>query len=173
VYMTFGTVLGYMSMAADVYTTALQAVQELGVRTLLTVGRRFDRAALPPVPENVRVEAWVDQAEVLAHADVVVCHGGSGTTLAALAAGVPLVLVPLFADQFENARRVAAAGAGLAVETRTPARIAAAIRDLMDDGSYGRRARQLADEMAGYPTAEAILARLHQPPPSAASPARR
>jgi UDP:flavonoid glycosyltransferase YjiC (YdhE family) len=44
------------------------------------------------------------------------CHGGSGTTLGALAAGLPLVVVPLFADQPVNARRVAAVGAGLAVE---------------------------------------------------------
>ena len=44
------------------------------------------------------------------------CHGGSGTTLGALAAGLPLVIVPLFADQPANAKRVAEVGAGLVVE---------------------------------------------------------
>ena len=88
---------------------------------LLTVGRRFDASTLGPVPANVHVEPWIDQARVLDHADLVVCHGGSGTTLAALAAGVPLVMVPLFADQFENARRIAQTRAGRVVETQITA----------------------------------------------------
>ena len=98
---------------------ALKAVERTSARVLLTVGRRFDASTLGPVPANVHVEPWIDQARVLDHADLVVCHGGSGTTLAALAAGVPLVMVPLFADQFENARRVAATRAGQVVEPRS------------------------------------------------------
>ncbi len=116
VYLTFGTVLGHMSMAAGVYRTALQAVAAIDARVLLTVGRRFDRDELGAVPANVHVEAWVEQDDVLRAADVVVCHGGSGTAFGAVAAGVPVVAVPLFADQFENGRRLAAAGAGLTVE---------------------------------------------------------
>ena len=105
-----------MTMAAGVYRTALQAVATLDARVLLTVGRRFDRAGLGAVPANVHVEDWVEQDRVLRSADVVVCHGGSGTAFGAVAAGVPVVTVPLFADQFENGRRLAAAGAGLTVE---------------------------------------------------------
>ncbi len=48
------------------------------------------------------------------HASAVVCHGGSGTLLSTLATGCPVVVIPLFADQFANARSVDAAGAGLA-----------------------------------------------------------
>jgi len=54
----------------------------------------------------VHVEAWVPQADALAAATVVVCHGGSGTTFGTLAAGLPLVIVPMFADQPANARLV-------------------------------------------------------------------
>ena len=86
------------------------------MRVLLTVGRELDLDALPPAPENVRVERWVPQQDVLGHAAAAVVHGGSGSTLGAIAAGVPLVVVPLFADQPQNARRVAEVGAGLAVE---------------------------------------------------------
>jgi UDP:flavonoid glycosyltransferase YjiC (YdhE family) len=50
---------------------------------------------------------------VVAEAAAVVCHGGSGTVLGTLSAGVPLIVVPLFADQADNARRVEAVGAGL------------------------------------------------------------
>ncbi len=116
VYMTFGTVLGHMSIAAGVYRAALRAVEGLGLRVLLTVGRRFDPAVLGPLPAGLHAERWVDQEQVLPAADVVVCHGGSGTVYGAVAAGVRVVVVPVFADQFENGRRVAAAGAGVVVE---------------------------------------------------------
>ena len=55
-----------------------------------------------------------------------VCHGGSGTVLGALAADLPLVIMPLFADQFANARTLADAGAAIVVE---PAGLRAAILD--------------------------------------------
>lgn len=77
---------------------------------LLTVGRRFDPSALGAVPGNVHVEGWVEQADALGAATLVVCHGGLGTVYAALAAAVPVVVVPAFADQFLNGRRIAAAG---------------------------------------------------------------
>ena len=60
----------------------------------------------------------MDQADVMADAILVVCHGGAGTTLGALAAGVPLVVFPLFADQAANAACVDHAGAGVAVMAR-------------------------------------------------------
>ncbi|HTZ09568.1 MAG TPA: glycosyltransferase, partial [Acidimicrobiales bacterium] len=115
VYMSFGTVLGHMALAGDVYRTALDAVARLDARVLLTVGHALDPAVLGPVPSHVHVERWVDQDRVLPHAELVVCHGGSGTTFGALEAGVPVVVVPSFSDQFENGRRVAAAGAGTTV----------------------------------------------------------
>jgi UDP:flavonoid glycosyltransferase YjiC (YdhE family) len=171
VYATFGTVLGFMSMAADVFKVALAGVAPLDTRVLVTVGRQLDIEALGAVPDHVHVEPWVDQADVLAVADVVVCHGGSGTVYGALAAGVPLVVVPVFADQFENARRVAASGAGLVVEqqpvdpggARVPIamnaapRITRAIEHVLSNPSLRARAHTIAAEMAATPTvAEAL-----------------
>jgi len=173
VYMTFGTVLGHMSIAGDVYATALTAVEDSGTRILLTVGRRFDRSNLGVIPANVRVEAWVEQAVVLDEADLVVCHGGSGTVFGALRAGVPVVVVPIFADQFENGRRVAEHGAGLVVETQQGSgdrrqvigghdapRIADAIGEVLRAPSYRRNARRVAAEMTATPTVDEVLERL-------------
>ncbi len=174
VYVTFGTVLGYMSVAAPVYRMALEAVGGLDIRVLFTVGRHFDPAELGSIPANVHVEAWVAQADAMAHAQVVVCHGGSGTTFGALAAGVPVVVVPLFADQFENGRRIAASRAGLVVEPEPgtvgasrPAvgqldatRVANGIEKLLADHSYRFEARRIADRMAATPTVDAVLASL-------------
>lgn len=155
VYLTFGTVLGHMSIAAGAFRRLADAVAGLEVRALLTVGRRFDPAALGAVPRNVHVERWVEQERVLAEAELVVCHGGSGTALGSLAAGVPLVLVPSFADQFENSRRIAAAGAGLVAE---PDGIGRAIERVLGDASYRHRAELVAAETAVAPAADDVLA---------------
>ncbi len=177
VYVSFGTVLGHMSRATDAFRTVLAAVAGLDARVLLTVGRRFDPALLGGIPAHVHVEAWVDQADVLGAAELVVCHGGSGTTFGALAAGVPVVIVPMFADQFANGDRVAAAGAG-AVAACVPhgvgrrplglgdaARITAAIEAVRSDPSYAAAAGRIADEMASRPPPDALLDDLLANPP--------
>lgn len=170
IYVSFGTVLGHMSIAAETYRIALTAVGGIDARVLLTVGRRFDPSRLGELPRNVHVERWVDQAAALAEAEVVVCHGGSGTTFGALAAGVPLVIVPLFADQFPNGVRVAEAEAGVAVDTgldtggaRRPlgradaAVIAEAIETVRSHSSFRHHAQRLAAEMAEAPTVDDLL----------------
>lgn len=168
VYLTFGTVLGHMTIAADVYRTALRAVEGLGARVLLTVGRLFDPTVLDPLPAGVHAERWVDQAQVLPAADLVVCHGGSGTVFGALASGVPVVVVPVFADQFENGRRVAAAGAGLVVEADGGSRTRVVddrdiplLRDAIDTvlatPSYKDRAQAIATSMTATPSAQEVL----------------
>lgn len=174
IYVSFGTVLGHMVNAVDVYRTALRAVEDLDVRVLMTVGRRFDPSVLEPIPKHVHVEAWVDQNRVLGHAEAVVTHCGSGTALGALAVGVPIVAVPLFADQFENSRRIAAAGAAWVLERhRNPdagtraliseqdaPNLAAAIATVRGDHAYRRNAGLIAEEITTMPTADVVLDQL-------------
>jgi UDP:flavonoid glycosyltransferase YjiC (YdhE family) len=170
VYASFGTVLGHMTLAADAYRMLLRAVAPLAARVLLTVGRQVDPATLGPVPAHVRVERWVDQDRVLPEAAAVVCHGGSGTTYGALAAGVPVVIVPLFADQFANAAAVAGSGAGLVVggerdadrgrpdlDGELAARITDATATVLADPAPRAAARRIAAEMAAAPTVAAVL----------------
>ena len=107
------------------------------------------------------------QAEVLGHAAVVVSHGGSGTTLGALAAGRPLVVVPLFADQPVNARRVAAIGAGIALPPPTAdgpplpevdaGALHAAIETVLREPAYAEAAGRVAAEMRALPPTDAAL----------------
>jgi UDP:flavonoid glycosyltransferase YjiC (YdhE family) len=181
IYMSFGTVLGHMSIAAGVYRTVLKAVEALDARVLLTVGRRFDPAALGRVPGNTRVEAWVEQADVVGQADLVVCHGGSGTAFGALAAGVPVVVVPVFADQFENGRRIAQAGAGVMIDSDPPHGgergvigdhdvpwITAAIEAVLASATYRAAAARIAAEMGTEPTVDEVLDALLEGPLPAA-----
>jgi UDP:flavonoid glycosyltransferase YjiC (YdhE family) len=164
VYATFGTVLGHMDVAASVYRLLLAALASVEARVLLTAGRATDLAALGPTPKNVHVEPWVAQDDVLPQADLVVCHGGSGTLLGSLAASTPVVVVPLFADQLTNGRRVAAAGAGFVVERQGDGegsrqvpgpqdvpRITSALNTALEDETLRSAASRLAREMGANP----------------------
>ena len=68
-------------------------------------------------PANARVETFISHGPLLARAVCAVTHGGAGATQKALAAGVPVCVVPFGRDQLEVARRVEVANAG----TRLPA----------------------------------------------------
>lgn len=112
-FMTFGTVAGRSERVRNAYRVLLEAVGSLPVKALLTTGPVMPRDELGGIPDNVRVEKFVPQAEIMPHTRAVVCHGGSGTLLSTLATGCPVVVIPLFADQPANARAAEAAGAGL------------------------------------------------------------
>ncbi|HEX2730225.1 MAG TPA: glycosyltransferase [Polyangiaceae bacterium] len=146
VYITFGTIV--IAERQPLYSVAIQAAGGLPVRALLTTGKDFDSSSLGQVPENVQVAAWVPQAQVLPHAALVVCHAGSGTTLGALAAGVPLIAIPFGADQPHNARRLAETGAGLALDNPDVETLRAAMQRVLADQSFRRAAELVAREMS-------------------------
>jgi hypothetical protein len=173
VYVTFGSVTGGLPIATAAYRLALQAVAGLDAQVLLTIGRKIDPRTIGPVPSNIFIEPWVPQERVLPRTSVVVCHGGSGTTFGALAAGVPLVFVPLFADQPANARRVSTAGAGLVVGPNADstgamaepgqsdvAPLRTAIECVLADASFTQAARLIGDEMHAFPAIDEVLSKL-------------
>jgi MGT family glycosyltransferase len=94
-----------------------------------------------PVPANARVERFVPHGPILARAACAVTHGGAGVTQKALAAGVPVCVVPFGRDQFEVARRVEVAGAGtrLPASRLTPERLRSAVLEAMSMRAGARR----------------------------------
>jgi len=173
IYVTFGSVLGHLPEAMPVFRSALEAVADLPARVLMTVGQAVDPADLPVIPANVHVERWVPQHDVFAHARVVVCHGGSGTTFGALAAGLPLVVCPLFADQASNGRLVEQAGAGVMIRPRArpdgglgslgPGDVeplGRAVEAVLREPRHADVARRIGDEIARTPTLDDALERL-------------
>ncbi len=153
VYVTLGTVAGTMDAHRDTYRAVLAAVSGLPLRVLFTVGKDFPVESLGEIPANVHVEHFVPQDDVLPHARVVLCHGGSGTVLGALAVGVPLVVVPMFADQPYNAEQVAAAGAGLAIPPQgaRPEDLRQALQRVLAEDGFRAAARTIASEMGALP----------------------
>jgi UDP:flavonoid glycosyltransferase YjiC (YdhE family) len=81
---------------------------------------------------------------VLEHAAAIVTHGGHGTVIKALAADVPLLVVPMGRDQLDNATRVTERGAGLQLgQDAEPEAIAEAVRRLLDEPSFAEGAARL------------------------------
>src|SRR6185312_17370469 len=97
-------------------------------------------------------------------ASAAVTHGGSGSVVGALAHGVPLVVLPLGADQPDNAERVRALGAGVVLDaaTASPARIAEAVRAVLEEPAYRAAAERLRDEAAALPGPVEALAWLEE-----------
>ena len=154
VYVTFGSVTAGLPHLVGVYSSTLEALRDAPLRVLLTIGSGIDLADVEPLSDNVHVESWWPQADVMPHAAAVVGHGGFGTTMLALAGGVPQVIVPLFAaDQRLNAQCIAAVGAGIYLPGG-PAEIAnlpAVLERLMTDPAYRASASRLAAEIAALP----------------------
>ena len=154
VYVTFGSVAGSLPPFAGVYREALDALAGLDGRVLMTVGRDRDPDDLGPLPANAHVVQWLPQDVVLAHAAAMLGHGGFGTTMGALAAGVPQVVAPLFSfDQVVNGDHVASVGAGLTAGKGAGAveRAAAEVPRLLADPTYGESARRVAAAMRDLP----------------------
>ena len=114
------------------------ALGELPVRGVVTTGKGIDPADVP-APPNVQVVRSAPHAQVLREAAAVVTHCGHGTTIKALAAGVPLVCLPMGRDQLDVAARVVHRGAGVRLD------VAAEPREDRRGGRRGpRRARAIA-----------------------------
>jgi UDP:flavonoid glycosyltransferase YjiC (YdhE family) len=155
VYVTLGTVHNDPS----VFRLLLDAFADIDCNVIATIGRNNDPAELAPFPANAHVVRYISQALVLPHASVVVSHGGSGSTLAALAHGLPMLFVPRGADQFENAAHVQALGAGLRLvpdELTVPA-ARSALESLLADTSYRERAQKVAGEIAAMPEPSSLV----------------
>jgi UDP:flavonoid glycosyltransferase YjiC (YdhE family) len=160
VYLTFGTVAASLGHFPGLYRAVIDALADLPVRLLVTVGEAADPADLGPLPAHVRAERWVPQAEVFREADAMVGHGGFGTTMGALLAGVPQVVVPLFADQPYNARRIAALGAGLAADSGAPASVRAAVERVLAEPGFRVAAGRVALEAQALPSIDEAPAEL-------------
>lgn len=151
VYFTLGTVFPVES--GDLFSRVLAGLRELEVHVVVTLGPALDPAELGPLPAHVHVRRYVPQARLLPHCDLVVSHGGSGSVLGALAHGLPMLLLPMGADQPLNAARCEALGVAQVLDAReaTPHAVREAVEHVRANPAYRRAAERLKQEIAGLP----------------------
>ncbi|MBH0781865.1 glycosyltransferase [Nocardia bovistercoris] len=184
VYLTLGTVVG----TAPVLRAAIDGLSALDVDVVVAAaGPKIWGAEFGALASNVHFGTWVPQADLLPLVDLVVHHGGSGTTLGAAGVGVPQLFLPAAVDGFHNAGAVSAAGAGIRLlpgrfeqvddrgrppegfgqgEVPLPADVvsaevvAEAADRLLTDPETGQAAKTLAEEIAAMPSPAEVATRL-------------
>jgi MGT family glycosyltransferase len=145
---------------AKLITTALQALADQDLAVVATTAAhdpdQFD------VPSNARVERFLPHNPILARATCVVCHGGQGITQKALAAGVPLCVVPFSRDQFDVARRVQINDAGVRLHHRrlNPERLRTAVHTTITKRPGAQRVARAFATAGGAPAAAAAIEEL-------------
>jgi UDP:flavonoid glycosyltransferase YjiC (YdhE family) len=151
VYFTLGTIFNLES--GDLFERVLAGLRDLPVDVVVTVGRELDPQVLGPQQSNVRVRRYIPQSVLLPHCELVVSHAGSGSVAGALAHGVPMVLLPIGADQTLNAARCEDLHVGRVLNAfdATPQEVKLAAIDVLSGATFRQNARRLQTEIAGLP----------------------
>jgi MGT family glycosyltransferase len=149
IYVSMGTVVGGRSgLDKAFFAPFIEAFGDRdGYELLLSVGPAVE--SFGAVPKNVTVRRFVPQPAVLERTDVFITHVGANSMHEALYHGVPLVCIPHFGDQPQNAERVVAQGAGVILplgEIRAT-RIATEVQSVNEDGSFRANAARLAKKL--------------------------
>jgi L-noviosyl transferase len=152
VCLTLGTSLPRRNpQVAPLWRLLLDELVALDQEVVIAIDESH-RPLLGHLPGGVRA-ARIPLSELLPTCTAIVHHGGSGSTMAAAAFGVPQLIIPHFADHFANAEQITAVGAGTSLphDTDDLARITAACALITGDGPHRAISGRLADENASRP----------------------
>lgn len=157
VCVTLGTTVPRVSGVGSL-ESVLSAAADMEAEFVLALGEDPDLDALGAVPENVRVVGWIPLSSLLTTCDAIVHHGGAGTTLASVHAGVPQLVMPHGADNWINADMLVRCGLGLSLE---PEKVDAdVLTSLLHDERLRASARAAVAELAAQPGPDQIVPRL-------------
>ncbi|MHB8687769.1 MAG: glycosyltransferase [Candidatus Dormibacteraceae bacterium] len=153
--VTFGTVF---NNRLELYRVVIEALGNTDLQVVIASGRSEAAKSLGPLPSNIQLHEWVPWAELVARSSVVVTHGGAGSTLGPLSAGIPLVMIPLAADHFKNAGLVSATGAAVALDAGAlnPSQLRDAVTTALGE-SARTAAQRIADEIGRMPSPEEVV----------------
>jgi UDP:flavonoid glycosyltransferase YjiC (YdhE family) len=141
----------------EVLRRIVAAVGTLGVPVVVTTGPSVDPRDLD-APAGVEVRRFVPHDEILPRARLVIGHGGHGTTMRALAHGVPVLVLPMsrHADHALVGRALSDAGAGSTVPKSAPVdQLRDAVRAALGDPAMRAAAGRIADLLRGRDAAAA------------------
>jgi MGT family glycosyltransferase len=139
---------------------AIDGLGRLDARVLVTTGPAIDPASLPAAPNAVVLRS-APHARLFPEAAVVVTHAGMGTVTRALAAGVPLVCLPMGRDQLDVAARVVHANAGVRLRpSAKPGAIAAAVERVIREPDFRNAARLIGARLVADAAAQQGIAEL-------------
>ncbi|MFC6883252.1 MULTISPECIES: nucleotide disphospho-sugar-binding domain-containing protein [Actinomadura] len=158
VCVTWGTTMSRLDPELFLAGDAVRAVADLDVDVVAAV-TPGQRATLGAVPSGVHIAQSAPLHLLLPRCDAVVAHGGAGSLLTALAAGLPQVLVPRLPDHVRHAARIAETGAGavLPAPVEDPAAIRDRLAEVLAEPAYRDAAGRLRGEMLAQPSPAAVV----------------
>ncbi|MGW4038906.1 nucleotide disphospho-sugar-binding domain-containing protein [Streptomyces sp. NPDC004778] len=158
--LTLGTVIPLLSDGSGLLLL-IEALSELDVEIVLA-DHSTDFEALGDMPDNVRLAGYLPLSAFLGTCSLIVHHGGSGTTAAALHNGTPQLVLPDGADQPLVAQRVVDCKAGLSLPLAEadPVTVREMAGRLLTDPAYAEAAAAVGAEMAAQPSPAAVIDRL-------------
>jgi UDP:flavonoid glycosyltransferase YjiC (YdhE family) len=152
-----------------VLANVVDALSALPVRALVTLGPALALDAMRSPSPNVVIVPTAPHGAVLQHASAVITHCGHGTTLRSLAAGLPLVCIPMGRDQNDTAARVVARDAGIRLKpTATPTAIRRAVEEVLANDRYRSGALRLRDAIAAETAAIDLVSKVEELAPTRA-----
>ena len=159
VFASLGTVF---NTTPGILEAIIEALAGEPLDLIVAVGRNVDASRFGSPPDNVRLEPHVDQPLLLERCDAFVTHGGFNSVKEAAILGVPMVVLPITADQPYGAGRCAALGIGRAIAPadRSTRAIRVAVREVLEEPGYRDRARLFQAEMRALPGREALVSAL-------------
>jgi len=152
IYVSLGTTFN-ASRGRDIFPRLLAGLRDIDAEIVLTLGHELDPADFGPQPTHVHVERFLALGALLPRCSLVLFHGGSGTLVPALAYGLPMVILPLGADQPDNAARCAQLGASRTMDQNqlAPQQVRETVLDVLRTPSYRECAERLRDEFNSLP----------------------
>ena len=162
IYISLGTVF---NKRPKIFSKIIKALADGRCQLIVSAGSAFAKLRSQRIPSNVLLFESVPQVEVLSHVDVVISHGGNNTVNETLAAGKPLLVMPVGGEQGDNASRVVYLGAGLRtnVDKSTPQEIIDKVNRLIEEPSLRQRTEEIAKAlslMQGPVTAARFIERI-------------
>lgn len=160
VYATLGTVFSDPTFELPFFPAIIDGLANEALDLVITVGPNGDPSSLGEQPDNVHIARYVPQRALLDRCSAVVCHGGYGTLLDAIDAGVPLVVVPFGADQYINGRSVERLGIGRVIDedSLTSASVQEGVLALIREAQWRENVLRVRDEWRALPGPETAVA---------------
>jgi len=135
VYLSLGSLA---SGDLELMRSLVGSLAGMPYRVIVSKGPQHEQLELA---DNMVGEEFLPQASILPHVDVVITHGGNNTVTESLYFGKPMVVLPVFWDQYDNAQRMRETGFGIRLDTygHEPSQLPSAIDTLVaDDHLRGR-----------------------------------
>lgn len=142
IYVSMGTVNNDM---LEFYSNCIRAFGNTELELLISAGELADISLLGRLPENVRVERWVEQTAVLKETDVFISHCGMNSASESLYFGAPVLCYPQTAEQRAVATRISQLGAGIVLPSASAKDIRAGVNLLIKDDNYRLNAEKIGE----------------------------